>query len=112
MRRFLFLFVLVPLAVVLVALSVANRHAVTVSLDPVTAAPALSFTAPLFVFLFVALALGIVIGGVATWVRQGRWRRQARLEHAEARRAREEAERLRERTAALAAALPPARDAA
>ncbi|HMN84454.1 MAG TPA: LapA family protein [Bauldia sp.] len=112
MRRFLFLFVLVPLAVVIVALSVANRHAVTFSFDPVTAAPALSFTAPLFVFLFAALALGIVIGGVATWFRQGHWRRQARLEHVEAARAREDAERMRDRAAQLAAALPPARDAA
>ena len=112
MRRFLFLFVLIPLAIVLVVLSVANRHAVLFSLDPIGAAPGLSFTAPLFVFLFAALALGIVIGGAATWFRQGRWRRQARFEHAEVERTRQEVERLRERTAAMTAALPPARDAA
>ena len=34
MRRFLVLFILVPLAVVAIVLSVANRGAVTVSLDP------------------------------------------------------------------------------
>lgn len=112
MRRFIIFFVLVPIAIVLVVLSVANRHAVTFSLDPIGATPGLSFTAPLFVFLFAALAVGIFTGGVATWLRQGRWRRQARIEHAEVERTRAEVDRLRERTAAMAAALPPARDAA
>jgi hypothetical protein len=44
------------------------------------------------------LAVGIVIGGVATWVRQGRWRQAARAERANADRLRREAERLRERS--------------
>ena len=58
MRRFVSLFVLLPLAVVIVFVSVANRHVATFSLDPFgSAAPALSVTAPLFVLLFAALAV-------------------------------------------------------
>jgi uncharacterized integral membrane protein len=95
MRRVLFLVVLVPLAIVIVILSVANRGDVTFSFDPFNAVPALSATAPLYVFLFLALALGIVIGGNATWFRQGKWRRFARAERAEVERLRQENDRLR-----------------
>ncbi len=117
MRRFLVLFVLVPLAAVIVILSVANRGDVRFSLDPFTAAaPALSVSAPLFVFLFGALVLGVVIGGFAAWVRQGKWRRLARAERGRADAIREENERLRERVAALAPSSlprpPGVRDAA
>lgn len=81
MRRIVFYCVLVPLAIVAVVLSVANRHAVTLSFDPFnTAAPALSFQVPLFVLMFAMLVLGIVVGGLAVWISQGRWRRQARDE--------------------------------
>jgi uncharacterized integral membrane protein len=107
MRRVLFLVVLVPLAIAIVILSVANRGAVVFSLDPF-GGHALSFAAPLFVFLFAALLLGIVVGGVAAWLRQGKWRHAARIERAEAMRLRTEIERQRTRPAE-----PPAtRDAA
>jgi uncharacterized integral membrane protein len=83
MRRIVFYCVLVPLAIVAIILSVANRHLVTVSFDPFnTTAPALSFSIPLFVLLFVVLVLGILIGGLAVWFGQGRWRRRARDEKA------------------------------
>jgi hypothetical protein len=111
MRRFFFLFVLIPLAIVLIALSVANRHSVVFSLDPVGTLPALAFTVPLFVLLFAALGIGVLAGGVATWLRQGRWRRLARQERAEAERLNAEAARLRQRIAEIPA-LPPQRDAA
>jgi uncharacterized integral membrane protein len=107
MRRVLFLVVLVPLAIVIVILSVANRGAVVFSLDPF-GGNALAFAAPLFVFLFAALLLGIVVGGIAAWLRQGRWRHAARTERAEAARLRSELERLRSR----AADTPATRDAA
>ena len=115
MRRFLVVFLLIPIAIVVVVLSVANRGEVTFSLDPFgAAAPGLSLTAPLFVFLFAALAAGIVLGGIATWIRQSRWRMLARIERAEAQRARQEIERLRDRVADLSPPLPrpSARDAA
>ena len=109
MRRVLFLVVLVPLAIVIVILSVANRGEVVFSLDPF-GGDALSFAAPLFVFLFAALALGIVVGGSAAWLRQGKWRHAARLERAEAARLRSEVERLRARPPE--AGPPATRDAA
>ncbi|MEO8668144.1 MAG: lipopolysaccharide assembly protein LapA domain-containing protein [Bauldia sp.] len=111
MRRFVSLFVLLPLAVVIVFISVANRHAATFSLDPFgSAAPALSVTAPLFVLLFVTLLIGIVVGGIAVWFGQGKWRRAARAERANAARLRRDVESFRERLAAATPALPPPKE--
>jgi uncharacterized integral membrane protein len=116
MRRFMFLFVLVPLTIVVVVLSVANRGAATFSLDPFDAAsPLLSLTAPLFVFLFAALAIGVLIGGIAAWTRQSKWRRTARSEKTRADRLAHEVDRLNARVAAVNPPLPApnsARDAA
>ncbi|MCB1489420.1 MAG: LapA family protein [Bauldia sp.] len=107
MRRFLIYFVLIPLALIGIALAVANRHAVVLSFDPFNAAsPALSVSVPLFVLLFATLAIGVIIGGAAAWFRQGRWRRQARSERVEADRLRREVERRKEIPAL------PTRDAA
>lgn len=107
MRRFVSLFLLLPLAVVIVFLSVANRGPATFSLDPFNAAaPALSTTLPLFVLLFAALAFGIVIGGIATWFSQHKWRRAARAERANAARLRRDVDSFRERLAAVTPALP------
>ena len=53
----------------------ANREAVRVSLDPLgTFGPGWTVSLPLFVLLFAALAIGIVIGGVAAWLGQSKWR--------------------------------------
>ncbi|WP_421725556.1 lipopolysaccharide assembly protein LapA domain-containing protein [Bauldia sp.] len=93
MRRFVFYILVVPLAVVLIILSVANRHAVTLSFDPFdTMTPTLSVSVPLFVLLFAALVIGVVVGGVAVWFRQGRWRRLARDEKIEIDRLKREAD--------------------
>jgi len=116
MRRFLTIFVLFPIAIVVVVLSVANRGSVTFSLDPIGAgSTGWSASGPLYVFLFVAVALGVVIGGVATWFRQGRWRQAARAERANAERLRRDIERLRQRIETMSAptagpALEPPRD--
>jgi uncharacterized integral membrane protein len=78
-RRIVAALVLVPLAVLIIAFAVANRQDVTVSLDPFNAsAPAASVTLPLFALVIVLLILGVVIGGIAAWLRQARWRRTAR----------------------------------
>jgi uncharacterized membrane protein YciS (DUF1049 family) len=107
MRRFLIYFILIPLAVIGIALAVANRHAVVLSFDPFNvASPAISVSVPLFVLLFAALVIGVIIGGAAVWFRQGRWRRQARNEKVEVDRLRREVERRREIPAL------PTRDAA
>lgn len=56
---------LVGVAAVLVALAVANRQPVTVSLDPLGAAPGASVTLPLYAVVFAALIAGVVLGGTA-----------------------------------------------
>ena len=72
--------ILVPLAVIIIAFAVANRQIVTVSLDPFSAEhPAASLTLPLFALIIVLLIVGVVIGGLAAWLRQAKWRRTARL---------------------------------
>jgi uncharacterized integral membrane protein len=79
LRRIAVALILVPLAIIIIAFAVANRHGVTVSFDPFSAsAPAASLTLPLFALLILVLIIGVVIGGTAAWLRQGRWRRAAR----------------------------------
>lgn len=77
--RFLKLLLLAPVAVVLVLLAVANRHAVTLVLDPFSrGAETAGITLPLFALAFVVLVVGIVLGYAAAWLAQGRHRRAAR----------------------------------
>lgn len=84
-NRFMLVVVFVPLAVILIALAVANRGPVAFTLDPFNPGnPALTVTLPLFVFLFLALAIGMVVGSLATWIKQGRYRRLARQRGVEA----------------------------
>jgi uncharacterized integral membrane protein len=78
LRKIVAAVILVPLAIVLIAFAVANRASVTVSIDPFSGASAASVTLPLFALVIVALIVGVVIGGAATWLRQGRWRRAVR----------------------------------
>lgn len=101
MKRFLGLLFLIPLALVAVALAVANRHEVTIFLDPfVGPAPeGTQIDVPLFVVMFVAVMVGVVAGSVATWFELGKHRRAAR-------RARAEAASLRAENARLAVSRP------
>lgn len=102
LRRILLVLIVLPVSLALVALAVANRHAVPLMLDPFARDAALSVEVPLFVVVFAALILGVVLGGVAVWVRQGRYRRAARDAGREARRANAQANELR----AIVAAAP------
>lgn len=78
-NRILTAVVFIPLAIVLIALAVANRAPVAFTIDPFNPGnPGLTTSLPLFALLFIALALGLVIGGLATWFRQGRYRKAAR----------------------------------
>lgn len=96
MARFLKSLIFLPLAILLVVFAVANRHDVTFSLDPFSAQdPALAITAPMFWFLFAAVAVGVVIGGLTTWAKQGKYRKEARVKRREADRWHEEADRLK-----------------
>jgi hypothetical protein len=70
--RLLKLLVLLIVGIVLVALAVANRTPVTLSLDPFTgAAPLYAVRMPLFVVVFVALIIGTVLGAIVA-PRRGR----------------------------------------
>jgi uncharacterized integral membrane protein len=118
LTRFLKNLVLLPIALVLIALAVANRHEVRLSLDPFSSAdPAVSLQAPMFWFLFAAVAFGVFIGGVASWAAQGKWRKEAREKRREANRWHHEADRLKAqqqpaRTAGSALPAPGSRSAA
>jgi len=103
--------VVVPLGVILVVFAVANRHPVTVSLDPLGGdAPALTATMPLFLLVLLLLGVGVVIGGVAAWWNQGKWRRAARDLATETRALRVECDALKaERQAREFPALAPPR---
>ena len=79
LRKIVAAIVLVPLAVLIIAFAVANRQAVVISLDPFDAAqPAYSITIRFFVPILGALIVGVLIGGTASWWRQGKWRGAAR----------------------------------
>ncbi len=79
LRKLVTIFILVPLAIVIVMFAMANRQGVTVSFDPFNNAdPAFVMRMPLFVLIFVLTILGVLVGGVAAWLRQGKWRRVAR----------------------------------
>jgi uncharacterized integral membrane protein len=92
-------------AVFLVTLAVANRHAVRLVLDPFDPLdPVLALELPFYAYIFAMLIIGVVMGGLATWISQSRWRRLARERGRDAARWRAEAERLtRERDAYVAA---------
>jgi uncharacterized integral membrane protein len=93
--KLVFWLVLVPLAIVILMFAVANREIVTVSFDPFNAtAPAASVSVPLFVLIFVLVILGIIVGGVAAWLRQSGYRRAARQRDAEVSALRREIEAL------------------
>ncbi|MCC6983068.1 MAG: LapA family protein [Bauldia sp.] len=91
MKRLARYLVFLPVAVVVVILSVANRAPVSFSLDPFNPEePAFSVQLPLYWLIFAVLAVGIVTGGLATWLGQTHWRRDARVRAAELARLRQE----------------------
>ena len=95
---------LVPVAIMIILLAIANRASVTIIADPFPpAAGGLTFSAPLFLVILASVIVGVLIGGCGAWVRQGRHRRAARLAQAEADCQRVEANRLRSQINAFVA---------
>ena len=79
LRKIVAAIVLVPIAVIIIAFAVANRETVTVSFDPFSGHdPAATVSLPLFALVLLLLIIGVVIGGLASWLRQGKWRGAAR----------------------------------
>jgi uncharacterized integral membrane protein len=112
-RKVLTAIIAVPLAAVIIAFAVANRQNVTVSFDPFSSAdPAYAAPLPLFAVVMLVLIFGVVVGGVAAWIKQGKWRRAARQLEAENRNLRSDLDDARRRAAAVmepasAATTPP-----
>jgi len=106
-RKLILALVVVPLGVVLIALAVVNREPTVLSLDPFGGTePNLALEAPFFLFLLGAFALGLLVGGVASWLNQGKWRRTAREEAREARDWRCQADRLEKELETISPARP------
>jgi uncharacterized integral membrane protein len=102
LRRLVRVVTLIPLAAVLVGFAVANRHAVMVSFDPFDAAArAHSIVVPLYLIAFSALIAGVLLGGAAAWIKQGKWRRARARLAAELRVIQAELAQMRQRAAAL-----------
>ena len=84
LNRVVLVVIVVPIAVILIALAVANRHMTAFTLDPFNPGnSALTLQLPLFVMLFLTLIVGMIIGSLATWLRQGRYRKEARVQRRE-----------------------------
>jgi len=81
LRRIAGWVVLVPLSIILIVFALANRQLTVVNFNPLVAPEALTSPGvgvPLFLVLFCVLLLGVVLGGVATWLAQSEVRRERR----------------------------------
>ena len=106
-RKILTAIVVLPVAALLVVFAVANREPVILSLDPFSpGAPAWSIQLPLFVVILLSVGIGVIVGGIADWLSQGRYRREARHGKNEVRRLEREAAELRRAQAPASGTLP------
>src|SRR5262245_33326642 len=97
-RKVVSAFILIPLAAVIVSFAVANRQAVIISFYPFDPEdPAFSFALPLYALILSLIVLGVIVGGIAAWLRQGKWRFRARAAESQARELRTENDRLKRR---------------
>ncbi len=76
MRVIRFLIAL-PLTLVVLAFSVANRQEVTIDLWPLER----SETLPLYLLVLAAILIGFILGALGMWMRDGRVREKARRYH-------------------------------
>lgn len=102
--RFIRLLFVVLLALVLVAVALANREVVTLSAFPANFGQYLggqwTVDLPLFLVIFLAFACGMLAGLLWEWLREAHIRREARLRSAEVARLESEVGQLRDRHAA------------
>jgi hypothetical protein len=79
-NRFFGALVFWPLAIVVIAIAVANRKAVLLSFDPFNAAaPAIAFPVPLYLVVLGSALVGLVLGGWSSYLAQAPSRRAARM---------------------------------
>ena len=97
--RFLWYLFLALLAIVLVTIALANADPVTLRLLPAAMAGFLGWswqiTLPLFLVVFVGIAVGLLIGFVWEWWREHRYRAQMRAEKRERQRLEREVAQIR-----------------
>jgi uncharacterized integral membrane protein len=94
MLRYLKLLIIIPVAVLLIGLAVINRGPATLTYLPPQLGGA-SVSLPMFAILFLAIMAGVLIGGSAAWLAQGRHRRAERKYRREAEKLKAEADRLK-----------------
>ncbi len=77
--KLLNLLFIIGLSLIGIVFAVANRQWVPLSMDPFSQSdPALAISLPLFLIIFGAVFLGMLIGASVTWMGQGRVRRDLR----------------------------------
>lgn len=103
-KRIVAVVVLLPVAIIVVALSLANRQSVELIVPNFDGTALFSASLPLFAVIFVTLFTGLLLGSLGTWLRQSRHRRAAEIRKAEAVAAKRDAEKLRQRAEQLAKA--------
>jgi len=83
-RKIVTVLILIPLALAIAVSAVSNRAPVALAFDPLGREPPM-FTAsvPLYLALLAVLILGVIVGGIAAWSAQRKWRRRARRASAE-----------------------------
>ncbi len=85
MKRLFALLFGLPAFVLLTAFALANRERIMVSFNPIAPDQPLlpggwlaPVAMPAWVLLFAGIFIGLIAGGVAAWIRQGKWRKKAR----------------------------------
>ncbi len=79
MKRILSWLFGLPVAIILIAFAIANRQFIDVSFDPLSAdSPLLVVPMPIWALVFGGIFIGLIAGGIAAWLRQGKWRKTAR----------------------------------
>lgn len=103
MKSVLRIVVFVPLALIILFFAVGNRASVPIRIDPFAAqddASATVIQAPLFMVVLISMAIGVLAGGLSSWLGHMPVRRAARIARAEAKKTRLEIEKLRQQALA------------
>lgn len=100
MKRVFYYFVVFLAILVVACFALANKEWITqgvdLSYDPTRPGnPESSLHLPIFLVLFGVLVIGMLLGGLTVWFKQGRFRRAARVAQSEVERHRSEIDKLR-----------------
>ncbi len=104
MKSFLKYLLLLPIAAIIIIFAIGNRHLVKVVADPSAMLfPSMQVEAPLYLVVLASIAAGVFIGGLASWLKQGKHRKAARAARADTKKIQAEADRLRSQISNLPA---------